>query len=117
MNEDQLMKNKLKKILPDEASQILMIETLLGMSGVLCEYIMETSIKKDNFKYLPVNVQYACANITANLIAFISDGELGKVDLSNFGDEIGEQTQESIYRKMKWIIEEVHKYLQENEKI
>jgi hypothetical protein len=117
MNKDQVMKNKLKKILPDEDSKILMIQTLLGMSTVLCKYIMETSIKKGTYKELPITVQYACANISANMIAFLSDGERGKVDLSDFGNEIGEQTQENIYRKMKWIIEEVHKNLQENEKV
>ena len=91
-----------------------MITTLLGMSGVLTEFVMT----HHNVDKLPIEIQYACANVAGNMVAFISDGERAQFkNLEDYPYEMGEQTQERIYRKMKWIVEHLYHAFQESEKL
>lgn len=109
--EDQFA-NKIKRLIPDENHRLNMIMTLLGTSGMLTEFVMTCG----DVSKLPIDVKYACALTSANMIAFISDGKRGIFKDMDEPYEMGEQTQERIYRKMKWIIEELYKFIQENEK-
>lgn len=117
-DDDRLFITKIKNILPTDDERTMMICTLLGTSGVLSEYIMQDSIDKRNIEQLPIMVKYACAIICGNMIALISDGKKGNI--KNLGHDeyykMGEQTQEIIYRKMKWVVETLYKDIQENEK-
>jgi hypothetical protein len=112
--EDRLFITKVKKLIPEDEQRILMLTTLLGMSGVLAEFVMTENKVKD----LPIIIQYACANIAGNMVAFISDGQRAQFkNLEDYPYEMGEQTQERIYRKMKWIVESLYESIQEKEKI
>lgn len=112
--ENEKFTDKIKKLVPDDDQRNLFIATLLGTSAVLAEFIMTNIGLKD----LSIDVKYACALTAANMVAFITDGEKGKiVEMEQTNYEMGEQTQERIYRKMKWIIEKLHNDIQEQEKI
>ena len=109
---------KIEKLLPDEKQRTLFIATLLGSAGLLVEFVMERALEEKVIAKLPHPVAYAISLISANMIALISDGEMAQIkDLQDGEYEMGEQTQERIYRKMKWIIETLYHELQERDKV
>lgn len=102
---------KISKLIPEE-HRILMIETLLGTSGILTQFI----INNLKIKTLPDEIKYACALTANNILNLISDKE--KIDFENMSEksfEMSEQIQESIYRRMKYVVEELYKNFQEND--
>jgi hypothetical protein len=108
--------NKIARKVPKEEDRILLLVTMLGAAGILVDYLMTTASK--NQTPPPNEVKYVCALICGNLISLTSDSEHVKsVDLGSNPYVMGEQTQEGIYRKMKWAIEELYKQIQENEKV
>lgn len=113
-NKERLLINKIKKLIPDDDQRVLMIMTLMGMSATLVEFILQEYKAEE----LPLMIKYACAMICGNMIALISDGK--DAIFKNIEDhpyEMGEQTQERIYRKMKWVIEMLYENIKEEEKI
>jgi len=75
--------------------------TMMGISGVLLEYIFSNSDPKK----LPLSVRYCASIAVSNINAFTSDQEIvPTVDFTAEEKEISEQTQERIYRQMKFII-------------
>ena len=110
-NDDQFI-NKIKKAIPDEENRILLIATLLGTGGCLIEFIMQNC----DPSRLPVAVRYACSITAGNLMAFISDDDdIKAIDMTKEHYVMSEQTQETIYRKMKWIVEKLYESIHKNE--
>jgi hypothetical protein len=110
---------KVKKILPTEELRFKMLITLIGMSGVIAEFLMEETIETDRVAKIPPSVRYALTCIAGNMIAFTSDNrsklmDLSSIDLDN-GYLMSEQTQERIYREMKLIVETLYFNLKQEE--
>lgn len=107
---------KVKQMLPNEKDKCLMVGSLLGVAGVLVQYVMEEN--KDRLHKVPELIKYACAMVAGNMMAFISDApEKKMVNLNDPAFKMHEQIEENIYRKMKWVIEKLYMDLQENEDI
>lgn len=101
-NDQDLLVNQINKKMPNERDKALMIMTLMGVSGMLAEWIVQTM----NINALPVQVQYALALTAANILSLTQDSEgpIPSMDLTNETYAMGEQTQECIYRTMKKIV-------------
>jgi len=115
--EDMKFKEKIKQLVTTDADRVSMLASLLGMSAVLTEYVMEQAIQDGDLDDLPPIVKYACALVSGNMAAFMSDGKNGSlIDLSDAEYAVGEQTQEKIYRKMKWVVGVLYHQMNEDER-
>lgn len=115
-NSDNDVIIKVRKMLPNEKQKCLMIGSLLGVAGVLVQYVMEEN--KERLDKMPELVKYACAMVAGNMLAFISDKpEKKMVNLNDPEFRLGEQIEENIFRKMKWVIETLYKDLQDYDDI
>jgi len=101
---------KLKRSIPEE-HRINFIVTSMGVSANLVQFIMDNH----NISDMPPMVQYCCAICANHMLIITSDGE--NIIPVNVEEKykMGEQTQEGIYRKMKWVVEQLYKYIQERE--
>lgn len=111
-NSIQEIHDKLQRNFPDNTEKCDLICTLLGSAASLTEFIMAHHNPRD----IPMNVQYSIMITSINMIGVIGDGiEFEKVKMEDHVDfKISEQSQETIFRKMKkavdLIIENFKKY-------
>ena len=105
---------KLRGKLKTDDDRCLCLVTMIGVAGVIITYLSHNTTVSD----LPITVRYACAIAAANLMSLTSDGETEMKNLAITGDyKMSEQTQEAIYRRMKWIVETLYHQIQEEEKM
>lgn len=104
----ETFKDRLMKKIPTDDLKASLIITLLGTAGTIAEWL-PTAVKLSD---IPIEVRYALANITGNILAVISDHQVNpSLDLTN--DYIlGEQEQERAYRVYKKIVTMMYKDLQ-----
>lgn len=115
-NSDNDVIIKVRQMLPNEKQKCLMVGSLLGVAGVLVQYVMEEN--KERLDKMPELIKYACAMVAGNMLAFISDKpEKKMVNLNDPEFRLGEQIEENIFRKMKWVIETLYKDLQDYDDI
>ncbi len=113
-NSNESLQKKIDKKIPENIQKIDMILTLLGIAGCLTDFV----VTNNPINKLPDMVRYVCALTAGNMLALLSDEEkirFKNLDSKEFG--LGEQTQEVIYRKMKFVIETLYHQLQEDEKV
>ena len=107
-HKEETFTEKLDRIVPDKA---LMIATLVGVSGVLCEYI-HAKHKPDE---LPPMVAYAMAIIAGNILALVHDHELPPMSKDFSSYRMSEQAQETVIRVMKLVITDLYNTIKAGE--
>ncbi len=116
IDENLIFINKIKKLIPFDQDRCLVLLTLTACSAIFSEFIMEKYQKR--LHKLPLEIKHACALASSNMIAFLSDGEDAEmIDVADIEYKMSEQTQEDMFRRMKFIIETLYKDLQENDHI
>lgn len=99
---------KIERVFKNSSEKNAMIATVLGVSGMLCEYIHHKVPSSE----IPLGVKYGMTLTAANLINVLLGEEISIVDYSQVEEEIiSEQSQEIIYRKMKKILVDFHNEL------
>lgn len=103
---------RLGKILDTDEKKIMMIISMMGMSGVLAKYISETI----RINSTPNIVKYAITS-TAYHIMLFSSGVCESATIHDIGNELqfSEQDEESIYRKMKFVLNKLNEFVAEHE--
>ncbi len=104
---------KTARLLPTDADKIQMILTLLGCAGHLGEYFMKLDLKK-----IPHETIYILQMVAGNMIAFsqdIDEKNVEKIDWSH--TNMYEQTQQTIFERIKLINENISQYIKECEKV
>ncbi len=112
--DDHKLHARIKSIVPEENDKCALIITLLGASANLAEFIAHKFTFRED---IPVNIKYALAIIASNLMVFMSGNKECEfiVVETKPEDDLGEQTEERVYRKMKYIVEELYKSIQEKD--
>lgn len=109
---DHKLHARIKSILPTDDDKCSLIITLLGSSANLAEFIAGGDLSE-----LSPKVKYSLALVSSNLMAFMSGNK--KCDYmmveTRAEDDLGEQTEERIYRKMKGVIEALYNCIKEND--
>ena len=97
------------KSMMNEDQKCSLITTMMGMAGVLTRYIVENV----PLKTVPIGVHYAMAMTSGNIMTLMSGEMIAEmVDLTD-SSNLGEQTEEAIYRNAVSIIELLYKDIQE----
>ncbi len=105
---------KIHEMVPNVDDKIRLISTLLGAGGQICEHLRKTGALDS----APIHIKYFCSIIVGNILAFITDGHKGGLVMDKQFPQIeNESEQEYIYRKFKYVIEELYESLQEMEKV
>jgi len=112
-NDDYDFNDRLNKLFTTKEMKNSMIATSMGMSAVMCSYIVESM----NIRDIPVDVRYAVAMTSGNMLAIMTADEVAvPVDLTENMEDINEQTEESIYRKFVKVVKMIHADILEKEK-
>ena len=113
--DDHKLHARIHAILPTEDEKCAMLATLMGMSGLLTEFVADTVPPKK----IPDIVKYAMAISAGNLMAFVRGEKIAerfKFNMDLNRNDLGEQKEELIYRKMKFVVKMLHKEIVEEEK-
>ena len=113
MEKIKTLKMKISEGLPTDEDKLQMILTLMGVGAYLTKFIVDHTYQKT----WDVKTRYAMALIAGNMFAFFSNEPLEKLDLHSAEDDISEQTEEAIYRKLKTVVEILYKSLKEDEEV
>lgn len=110
---DAALHKRINRLCKSSDAKCSMIATLLGSGGTLLALVQDRIDMND----LNDHEKYACALIAGNLMTFSSDNT--NVDFTHFPMDneykIGEQAQESIFRKLRLVIKNLYKLIEDKE--
>lgn len=112
--DDKTLVAKMKKMHPNADALALTLVHTIGASANIVEYF---STRPDILDADPM-VLYACALICNNMMLLTSDFE-DIIEIKQVDDvvdlKLSEQGQETIFRKLKFVVEQLNKYIESHE--
>lgn len=113
---EQQLKDRLKLMYPSEEDKLDCIMTMLGMSATLTKFLMD-ALKPRDINELPVEVNYACAITSSNMVGLLSPSEDPEFQRIKFPTHImvnNEQREETVRRRLIEVIESMYEWIHED---
>lgn len=113
---EQQLKDRLKLMYPSEEDKLDCIMTMLGMSATLTKFLMD-ALKPRDINDLPVEVNYACAVTSGNMVGLLSPNEDSDFQRIKFPTHImvnNEQREETVRRRLIQVVEDLYELIQKD---